>query len=123
MVYRLQQGAFDPNAKQTSTPVGDVLKGLLSRYGLTASFMHARLEEAWPELVGDAIARVTRLVGTERDTLVIAVSSSSWRQSLQLEQNALLEKIQTHPAGKQITKLKFLHDLHAFDLPKDQTSQ
>lgn len=130
MAQQPKQMIFESSKLRAPSAVADVLASIVNRYGLTTQFAQARLEERWADLVGEPIARVTRILSTEMGILTIAVSSSSWRQSLQLEQDALLQKVQSDPSGKKITKLRFVHDLHAntrknepASLPQSHTQQ
>ncbi len=54
----------------------------------------------WPKSVGFAIARITRPISIQRDTLYVATSTSAWAQTLSYERFNILRKLnryQKHP--------------------------
>ncbi len=54
----------------------------------------------WPKSVGFAVARITRPVGIQRDTLYVATSTAAWAQTLAYERFNILNKLnryQKHP--------------------------
>lgn len=53
------------------------------------------LQEKWPKIVGEPLARKTHPLRIQSSTLWIGVSSPAWANELQLLQCELLEKIQS----------------------------
>jgi predicted nucleic acid-binding Zn ribbon protein len=47
----------------------------------------------WPKSVGFAIARITRPISIQRDTLYVATSTSAWAQTLSYERFNILRKL------------------------------
>lgn len=87
--------------------LGSVLDGLLSRMGLASTLAGWRVVNAWPEIVGERVAAVTRPVRYEDNTLVVAVPDAGWRQELHLQTDLILEKIHELPGGKVVKKIRF----------------
>lgn len=76
------EDARPPAPDRAEQQVGDVVGAILKRLGLDAGYDLAGMAEAWPALVGEAVARHTRpgqMVGTE---LVVYVDSSVWLSEL-----------------------------------------
>jgi predicted nucleic acid-binding Zn ribbon protein len=65
-------------------PVGRVLVGLLERLGLQQRLAERRLLEAWPQIVGEKIARHSRAVDLADGVLVLRADHGAWRQELTL---------------------------------------
>jgi predicted nucleic acid-binding Zn ribbon protein len=47
----------------------------------------------WPKSVGFAVARITRPIGIQRDTLYVATSTAAWAQTLSYERFNILRKL------------------------------
>jgi predicted nucleic acid-binding Zn ribbon protein len=62
----------------------------------------------WPDIVGGKLAKVSRAVRFEDDTLLVSVPDSVWRQQLALEVDAILEKIRARPGGRAVRKIHFV---------------
>ena len=85
----------DPGSRPT--PIGDALKGYVSRSGLKRRLDQASVIPEWGDLVGPRIAEVTRpVVVLEGGILVVAVTSSAWMQELQLHSRDILKRLGEH---------------------------
>ena len=67
--------------KQQPKRIGDLLPGLLARWRLDVAY---RVNALWPQVAGDAIARVTRPQGLRQQVLLVDVQHPSWAQELAL---------------------------------------
>lgn len=89
-----------PRERQTaepapSTPIGEVIPGLLKQVGLADRLWEQTLLAEWSSLVGDQVARRARPGRMHRGTLVIFVSNSAWLSELsRYGQQQILENIQ-----------------------------
>jgi hypothetical protein len=63
--------------------LGDFLPGILRTAGPRARDEMYELTEAWAAAAGPEVARVSRIVGMNRDTLTVAVESASLRQEIE----------------------------------------
>jgi predicted nucleic acid-binding Zn ribbon protein len=69
----------DPKVRvEGTTPVGDLLAGLLSRKEFAEGMRLGRLAKAWSEVVGERLAQECRPVRLEAGTLTVAASSGTW---------------------------------------------
>ena len=76
------------------TPLAEALTRYLKRAGLSRRIGQASVIEAWPELVGPQIARVTTPVGVGPDgTLRVRVATAAWAAELQLMTPQIMARI------------------------------
>jgi predicted nucleic acid-binding Zn ribbon protein len=87
------------------TSGADVLQALLSngKSQIGDGFLRWRLEQAWPEVVGDTIAAQTLPCALEFGTLYIWVKHSAWMQQLWFFQDMIRDKTNAY-LGKAIVK-------------------
>ncbi len=88
--------------------ISSVLTGVLRSLGLTEQYNGWLVVERWPEIVGDAIARVSQALRFEDGVLYVAVNDAAWRQELAMKQEALLEKIKSLPYGRAIDQIRLV---------------
>ena len=62
--------------------LGDVLKEFIASGKLEKGLNRISAEEAWHQVLGDAISKYTTKVHLENDTLYVALSSSVLREEL-----------------------------------------
>jgi len=63
--------------------LGDFLPGILRTAGPRARDEMYELTEAWASAAGAEVARCSRVVGMNRDTLTVAVESAALRQEIE----------------------------------------
>lgn len=88
--------------------VHHVLDRVLERSGLAARLHQGRVVEAWPELVGERIAAVTRaeVVG-ENGVLTVSVKTSAWMSELALLEREILATINLATQANPITRIRW----------------
>ncbi|GIV36650.1 MAG: hypothetical protein KatS3mg032_1029 [Cyclobacteriaceae bacterium] len=74
--------------------VGDAIRDLLRTYRLEKRFNEAALIAAWPEMVGEAIARRTRKVYIQKGVLYVELNSSAMKSDFLLHKQHVLKLIQ-----------------------------
>jgi predicted nucleic acid-binding Zn ribbon protein len=75
-------------------PLGDALRRYLDQKGLAKRVGQATALEAWPGVVGPAVAAAARPLSVMADgTLIVAVRSSAWMNELSLMERDLLEAL------------------------------
>lgn len=77
-------------------PLSAVLADLVDRYGYRERLDAARAVEAWPEVVGPAIAGVTEQVWMRHGALHVKVRSSAWRHQLQFQRADWRARMNAH---------------------------
>ena len=97
-------------------PLGPEVKRELSRFGPAAGM--AELAAAWPDAVGEAIARNAWPARVGRDgTLHVTVSSSAWAFELGLLQSEILDRLRSALGEDAPPRLRFAPGL----LPEPST--
>jgi predicted nucleic acid-binding Zn ribbon protein len=84
-----------------SGPLGDALRGFLRQAGLAKRVEQAAAMEAWPDIVGPAVAAATKPLSVGADgTLIVGVRSSAWMNELSLMERDLLDAVnRANPAA------------------------
>jgi predicted nucleic acid-binding Zn ribbon protein len=89
-------------------PLADALRRFLERQGLAKRVSQATAIEAWPGVVGPAVAAATRpLAVTSDGTLLVAVRSSAWMNELSLMERDLLDALNRANPSAPLTKIRW----------------
>src|ERR1022692_4134149 len=73
--------------------IGAAMQPLLDRIDREGHCASVRLAKAWPEIVGEAIARRTEIVSLKFHTAVVKVSGAMWIQELNLMKSQILARV------------------------------
>jgi predicted nucleic acid-binding Zn ribbon protein len=88
--------------------VGDVLGEVLRKHGVEKSVRRAGVAELWPEIVGEQLAKVTRVKGMDRDALFVEVRSSAWLAELSMLKVEVLERVNVRIADAPLARIVFV---------------
>ncbi len=88
--------------------VSGPLKSILDRLDTGNYFAIVRLVKAWPEVVGEQIARRTEVSALKFHTAVIKVSSAMWIQELGLMKRQILERLVAELGDDSVRDLRFV---------------
>lgn len=86
-------------------PVGPLLRKLLQRLGLAHRLEEQRAIEAWPDVVGPAIAEQTRAAGIREGVMFVDVASSVWLQELGLLRDGIIERLNARLGAPLVHKI------------------
>ena len=86
---------------QTMAPVGAVLDKAIQDLGLGEAVAKGAAMVLWPEVVGEAVARVTHPQTVRGRTLVVTVVDSAWLQQLRYLEETMLEGLNA-ALGRQV---------------------
>lgn len=75
------------------TPIRDVLKATVGRWGLGGLSWLVEVQRRWPAVVGPVLAAVSRPERVRGDALVVVASHSVAAQELRLRQRAILRAL------------------------------
>jgi predicted nucleic acid-binding Zn ribbon protein len=78
-------------------PIGAILPGALE--GARPLTLLARVQAAWPEVAGAALASVTAPVAERGGVVTVVCESAAWAQELELLQRDLTEGLARHLEG------------------------
>ena len=78
-----------------STPrlIGSGVNSVIEELGIGLKIRQHELLHAWPDIVGEQIARVTTATGLNDGKLFVSVTRSTWRNELIFLKKELIEKI------------------------------
>jgi hypothetical protein len=88
--------------------IGAAMQPLLDRIDREGHFAIVRLAKAWPEIVGETIARRTEIVSLKFHTAVIKVSTAMWIQELSHMRMQILERVQQTLGDDSVHELRFV---------------
>ena len=95
----------DRKEKRPGSPVGigPALDAFVRDLGLAGTLAQYDILTAWPEVVGEKIARVTTAQRMDNGVLFIGVRNATWRTELTLKRLDIIDKLNRR-AGSSIVK-------------------
>ena len=91
------------------TKVADILGGVLKSAGVEDRVGQAAVIAAWPDLVGERIARAAVAEAVAADgTLFVRVKSGAWRQELSLMTPEVLSLLNAGRSAGRIKRIRWL---------------
>ncbi len=91
--------------------VRDVLPSVFKEFNLEGAWWERELVEKWPEVVGPAVAKVSRPGRYDRKTLTVFVSHSTWLSELKRGgERQILANIARQFGPDKVRQLRFLLD-------------
>jgi predicted nucleic acid-binding Zn ribbon protein len=94
-------------AKNSLTPLKDVITNLLSDGTLPFNPDDARIWRVWEGVVGPAISRNARPSWIKNGKLKVRVSDPIWLQELEFVEESIREKLNTKLGRKAIYRIEF----------------
>src|ERR1700730_4082151 len=88
--------------------IGAAMQSLLDRIDREGHFAIVRLAKAWPEIVGETIARRTEIVSLKFHTAVVKVSGAMWIQELNLMKSQILARVTERIGDDAVRDLRFV---------------
>jgi predicted nucleic acid-binding Zn ribbon protein len=86
--------------------VGQAIKELIKAYGLEPKLLQVRLEDKWPEIVGELIAKHTREIQVHQYRLVIKLDNAPLRQELNYQKEQIIDLVNQALESKVIRELE-----------------
>lgn len=97
--------------KRKPVSIADALTGFLAERGLAKRVEQATAIEAWPEVVGDRIAAVTKPLSITPDgILFVAVKTNAWMTELGLMEPELLAALNARETKEKVRKIRYRLD-------------
>ena len=94
--------------RQQAEQLGNIIHQLLREEGLETPYNEWRIIEAWPEVVGEGIARYTVSTEIRNRTLFVRLSSSVIRYELMAGRKSLTNRLNEHVGAQVIENIVFL---------------
>jgi predicted nucleic acid-binding Zn ribbon protein len=92
--------------RRTPRPISEALAHAIE--GAEPATLLAAVQRAWPDAVGEAIAREASPVAERDGVVTVACRSSTWSQELDLLGGRILEQLRSElPLGSSLEALRF----------------
>ena len=97
----------DLKRSSNEAPLKEVLDRWLKAYGFESKMKEMDVINAWPELMGIAVANRTSKISIRNKTLYLKMDSSVMRDELQHGKNVIIERLNQHAGSEIITDVWF----------------
>ena len=94
--------------RRAPEPIASTLGSIIDRLDSEGHFAIVRLVQAWPEIVGEAIARRTEVIELKFHTAVVRVSGAMWIQELNLMKPQILARLREAMGNDAVRDLRFV---------------
>ena len=94
--------------RRAPEPIASTLGSIIDRLDSEGHFAIVRLIQAWPEIVGETIARRTEVVELKFHTAVVRVSGAMWIQELNLLKPEILSRLAARVGEDAVRDLRFV---------------
>lgn len=74
-------------------PVGEVIKEVLSTFGLEEKLMETRIFSSWEKIMGGPIAGYTKSLSLKNGRLTVYLTSSALRNELEFAKSKIIKMI------------------------------
>ena len=106
--WRYREALMPTRRQKAPEQIGAAMQPILDRIDREGHFAIVRLAKAWPEIVGEAIARRTEIVSLKFHTAVVKVSGAMWIQELSLLKSQILARVQARLGDDSVRELRFV---------------
>ena len=93
--------------RRDAQSIGQLIRAYLRQESLESPLNERRLVNAWPEVVGPAIASYTDGLFVRNQTLFVHLTSSALRQELMMGRDLLVRNLNRHVGAQVITNIVF----------------
>jgi len=83
--------------------LGDVINKLLKAYDLEDKMKELDLLQAWPELMGKAVAHRTKSIEVKNQKLILKIDSSVMREELHIGKQVIIHRVNEF-MGKEVIR-------------------
>ena len=94
--------------KPGPTRVNAVLSKVLERHGLSEQVQRMEVLDLWPEVVGEQLAKVTRVKGVEDAVLFVEVRNSAWLMELSMMTGDFLARVNERLGNVPLERIVFV---------------
>ena len=101
--------AYNPDNRRArkEQPLGDVIEKLMKAYRLDDKMKEYDLNDAWPELMGKAIAHRSKSIKIKNKKLLLKIDSSVMREELHAGKQVRKERVNQFMKKEVITDIWF----------------
>ena len=94
--------------KKYPKPLGDSLKGLVQQLGIEPKLKEYQILDAWPEIVGENVANISKAEKVVEKILYVKVKSMTWRTELLFQKPQILKNIKDKVGTEIIYDIRFI---------------
>ena len=93
--------------KRNSVPIKEVLLKALRSQGLETPLLQKRLIDAWPVVMGEAIASYTTSLNIRNQTLFVHLNNPALRMELSMQRQDIVRRLNEHVGNQVIADIRF----------------
>lgn len=93
--------------KRDVQDIRELIMRNLRMQGLETPLLQKRLIEAWPEVAGPVIARYTRDVRIQNQTLYVSLTSPALRAELSMQRQTYVKKLNDYVNAQIISDIRY----------------
>ena len=93
--------------KRNSVPIKEVLLKALRDQGLETPLLQKRLIDAWPLVMGDAVASYTTDLNIRNQTLFVHLTNPALRMELSMQRQDIVRRLNEHVGNQVIADVRF----------------
>ena len=93
--------------RRKALPLGEIIRHYLRQEGLETPLNEVRAINAWPEVAGPLVARLTGDVSFRQGTLYVKITRPSLRQDLMMERSFLISKVNAAVGAQVVQNIVF----------------
>lgn len=98
--------SFEARKPVKPTAITGLVDKVVASTGRATEINGWRVVDAWPEIVGEAIAARSNAVGFAEGVLYVEVEDAAWRQELSMKLGSLLKAIHRYSFGRAVTMVR-----------------
>ena len=92
--------------KRNSVPIKEVLLKALRDQGLETPLLQKRLIDAWPLVMGDAVASYTTDLNIRNQTLFVHLTNPALRMELSMQRQDIVRRLNEHVGNQVIADVR-----------------
>ena len=100
--------AYEEGRSKKPVSLGSVVDKVLQDHGVLEQVQRMSVLDEWPELVGEAVARVTHARSVEDAVLIVEVRSSAWLMELNMMKGDFVRRVNEHMPDTPIERIVFV---------------
>ena len=93
--------------KSQPKPLGAALQDLVNQLGLGKTLGEYEVVTSWEAIVGEQIAKVTRVQRVENGVVFVSVTTAPWRAELSMKRMDIMQKINAALGRDIIKEIRF----------------
>lgn len=101
-------GADGRGRSRQPVSLGSFVDKILAEHGVLDQVRRMSVLDVWPELVGEAVAKVTHARSVEDAVLIVEVRSSPWLMELNMMKGDFVRRVNEHMPETPIERIVFV---------------